>query len=296
MAGLERSKARLDDEHHAGEAGDDGEPAPGPDLFLEKDQRQDGDEERRQEDQRIDFGERNGGEGDDAEDAGDDARDGAALHAPWPLHAPEVEPMLVLRRRQDDAGAGNQRDEEADLEDRQFAAERLDGRVAPRIGGVGEQRQQDSVVQCGCFRNDSAPAARPRESQSIAPASLRRARVFRGAPRFSGVAICRRAAPAGNRAGRAAPVPARPANRRRTAASARRRCSASSGSGFRARRRCSRRRPSASTGLPSGVLDHLLAIAGDDEDDLLGARMVVAGVALAGAAGRRRRRKSASRR
>ena len=53
----------------------------------------------------------------------------------------------------------NQRQEEADLEDGQSAAERLDGRVAPRVDGVGEQRQQDSVVHAGLSRRAPPGAA-----------------------------------------------------------------------------------------------------------------------------------------
>ena len=45
----------------------------------------------------------------------------------------------------------HQRHEESDLEDGEPAAQRLDGRVAPRVDGVGEERQQDSVVH-GVFQ------------------------------------------------------------------------------------------------------------------------------------------------
>ena len=49
------AEARTDDQQHAGKADEDREPAPPADAFSEERDRQDGHEERREEDQRIDL-------------------------------------------------------------------------------------------------------------------------------------------------------------------------------------------------------------------------------------------------
>ena len=159
MPELEFAKPRPHDKHDAGETRNDREPAPGADMLLQNEKREHRDEERREEDERIDLGERDRGEGDDAEHAGGGARERARLHGPGPLHAPEMEKLLVLRRGQHDADAGHQREVEADLEDGEPAAQRLDGRVAPRVDGVGEQRQQDSVVHGGLSEEEAPPGS-----------------------------------------------------------------------------------------------------------------------------------------
>ena len=109
------------------------------------------DEQRRQEDQRIDFGQRDRREGVDAEHAGDEAGEGARVHGPWPLHAPEAVPLLAFRLEEEQEDAGEQDVEEADLEDRQMSAEALDDAIAPRIDGIPRQGQNDAALHAWAF-------------------------------------------------------------------------------------------------------------------------------------------------
>lgn len=69
VAEMQLAKARLHHQHDTSKAGDHSQPAPWADLFLEHQRRENGDAERRQEDQCVDFSQRNGGEGIDAEQA-----------------------------------------------------------------------------------------------------------------------------------------------------------------------------------------------------------------------------------
>jgi hypothetical protein len=69
VAEMQFAKTRPHHQHDAGKTGNHRQPAPWADLFLEHQRRENGDAERRQEDQCVDFSQRNGGEGIDAEQA-----------------------------------------------------------------------------------------------------------------------------------------------------------------------------------------------------------------------------------
>ena len=157
---MQLAEARPHHQQHAGEAGDDGRPAPRPDALAQHHHRQHRDEQRREEDQRIGLGQRDGGEGIDAAEAGDHAGRRAHLDHPGPLHAPEVAPALLARPRQDDRQGREAGDEEDDLEDRQLAAERLGEPVAPCPYGIGQQSQQDRLRHASEPRKDAAHDAR----------------------------------------------------------------------------------------------------------------------------------------
>ena len=155
----EFAETRPHDEQHADKTRHHREPAPGPDLLLQHEQRKQGDEEGRNEDQRVDFGERDRGEGDDAEDAGeapDSARactaQGRFMRQKWSQFS-SFGVVSTMQMLEISVGV------KTDLEDGEAAAERLHGRVAPRVDGIGEERQQDSVVHAG-LSDDAQPDRR----------------------------------------------------------------------------------------------------------------------------------------
>jgi hypothetical protein len=94
---MQFAEARPHDQHDAGKAGNHRQPSPGADLLLEDEGGKNGDAERRQENQRIGFRQRDGREGIDAEHPGSDAGPGAGLHRPGTLGVPEITPAFAVR-------------------------------------------------------------------------------------------------------------------------------------------------------------------------------------------------------
>ena len=84
-------------------------------------------------------------EGVDAEHAGEDARDRAQHHQPRTVHAEHVAPALARVADERHGDAGDERREEADLEDGEPPAERLDAGVAAGKDREGEKAEQDAL-------------------------------------------------------------------------------------------------------------------------------------------------------
>lgn len=116
MAEFQRLEARAYDEDDTDDAGQNRRPAPWADILLQHHGRKHGHEKRRQKDQRISFGQRNGGEGIDAENTGEETRNRAPMHSKGPAHAPEFAPPFLAWLAEEDEDAGKEDAEEADLE------------------------------------------------------------------------------------------------------------------------------------------------------------------------------------
>ncbi len=139
MAKLQRLEPRPHDREHAGESERDREPASPADLLTQEENRQDGGDRGRQEDEGVGLGKRQGGEGIDAENAGDAAGQTAQRDQPGSVHADGVAPALVARLQEQQHQGREQGREEADLEHRQMSAQRLHVGVAARKQEVREE-------------------------------------------------------------------------------------------------------------------------------------------------------------
>ena len=127
------------DRHDAAEAECDRQPAPPADLLAEKEDREDGRDRGRQEDEGIGLGKGQGGEGIDAENTGDAAGQAAQRHQPRPAHVNRVAPALVARLQEQQHQGREQGGEKADLEHWQMSAQRLHVGVAARKQEVREE-------------------------------------------------------------------------------------------------------------------------------------------------------------
>ena len=144
MARRQLPKTRPDHEQHSSEADQDRERSPPADRLSEEWDRKDGHEERRQKDQRIDLGKRQGRERQGAEDAGQNAGDSAHHDQTWAMHPEHVAPALVRLADEGKCDTGDKRREEADLENRHAAADRLHGSVAAREDRHGEEAEKNA--------------------------------------------------------------------------------------------------------------------------------------------------------
>ncbi len=145
MAELQRFEPRPHDREHAEEADRNREPAPPAHLLIEKEDRENGGDGRRQEDERIGFGEGQGGEGIDPKNAGRGAGHPAHADQQRAPHMDGVAPAFVPRLQEQQDERGEQGLEKSDLEHRQMAAQRLDVGVPARKQEVGEEAQGNAL-------------------------------------------------------------------------------------------------------------------------------------------------------
>ncbi|CVI57717.1 hypothetical protein AGR7A_Lc100032 [Agrobacterium deltaense NCPPB 1641] len=160
MPKFQRLEARPHDQNDTDDTRQNRRPAPWTDILLQHDGGKHGHKKRRQEDQRIGFRQRNGGEGIDAENTREKAGDGAPVHGEGPAHAPEFTPPFLTRLAEEDEDAGKQNAEEADFENADLRSKRLDGGIAHGKGRISEQTEQKTLLHL------NVPKHRPQRKAS----------------------------------------------------------------------------------------------------------------------------------
>ena len=142
---MEFADSRFHDEEHAGDSDPyRGEPPPS-DRLAEKEDREQRDQHRREEDERIDLGERDGGESVGAQESRRDAADGAQHHPLRMVHAAHVAPALAARAQEEDHDRLEKGREEDDFGYRQLRPETLDDGIGAGKQAVGQEGEGDAL-------------------------------------------------------------------------------------------------------------------------------------------------------
>ena len=159
MTGQDLAKARPHHQENAQKPADHRGPAAPADRLLQDQPGKHRDEDGHQEDQRIGFRQRQRGEGNDTENAAERAARHPQKQQARPLGNEDIAPIVLRPLGEECRNQREQRNEEADLEDRQARTDSLQRRIADREAQIGGKGEKDAGLHEGRIRRESGKTA-----------------------------------------------------------------------------------------------------------------------------------------